>query len=225
LTRIVSGRKGPLAHRRSRAGVKAGVEKKICVRVNEGEKSIKHLFVSVIYMLKRCMAKRTLSRSLLFALLLSGCTLHLQGCTPAPDTRSAEEAAIRELDAQFSAAAARNDLDATVSYYSEDAVLLAPNTPIANNPKAIRESWASILSPNTSVSWEVTKVEVAKSGELGYLYGTYQLSIKDPSGGPTINDTGKILEVWKKQPDGQWKCIVDAYNSDIPLPAPSEPKK
>ena len=34
-----------------------------------------------------------------------------------------------------------------------------------------------------------------------------------------INDTGKILEVWKKQPDGQWKCIVDAYNSDIPLPA------
>ena len=161
------------------------------------------------------MKKKTLSLSILFALLVS------YGCTPtsAPDPRGVEEAAIRKLDEQWSAAAERNDVDATVSYYSEDAVLLAPNTPIANTPKAIRDIWAGLLGPNTSVSWKVTKVEVSKSGELGYLYGTYQLSIKDPNGGPTINDTGKILEVWKKQPDGQWKCIVDAYNSDIPLPA------
>lgn len=34
-----------------------------------------------------------------------------------------------------------------------------------------------------------------------------------------IMDTGKILEVWKKQSDGKWKCIVDTYNSDIPVVA------
>jgi len=39
---------------------------------------------------------------------------------------------------------------------------------------------------------KVSKVEVAKAGELGYLFGTYQLSIKDPKGGPAINDTARF---------------------------------
>lgn len=104
-------------------------------------------------------------------------------------------------------------------------MLLAPNTPIATDKKSIRESWAGLLGPNTSVSWKVTKVEVAKSGELGYLYGAYQLTIKNPMGGAAFNDTGKILEVWKKQADGKWKCIVDTYNSDIPVPPAPEAKK
>jgi len=96
---------------------------------------------------------------------------------------------------------------------------------LLKDQKSIRESWAGLLGPNTAVSWRVSKVEVAKSGEIGYLYGTYQLSIKDPKGGPVINDTGKLLEVWKKQSDGKWKCIVDTYNSDLPVPAIPEGKK
>lgn len=148
-------------------------------------------------------------------------------CAPpaAPDTRAAEEALIRTLDEQWSATAAKNDLDGTVAFYSDDAVLLPPNAPIAKDPKSIRDSWAGLLGPNTSVSWKVSKVEVAKSGEIGYLYGTYQLSIQDPKGGSAIHDAGKLLEVWKKQFDGKWKCIVDTYNSDLPAPAIPEGKK
>jgi uncharacterized protein (TIGR02246 family) len=159
------------------------------------------------------------------SLLVSALWMSSCGPSPAPDTRAAEEAAIRALDEQWSATAAKNDLDGTVSYYADDAVLLAPNAPIATDKKSIRESWGGLLGPNTAVSWKVSKVEVAKSGELGYLYGTYQLSIRDPKGGPAINDTGKILEVWKKHADGKWKCIVDAYNSDVPVPAGPEVKK
>src|SRR5579862_3702446 len=148
-------------------------------------------------------------------------------CAPTvePVDRSAEEAAIRTLDEQWSATAAKNDLEGTVAFYAGDAVLLPPNAPIAKDPKSIRESWAGLLGPNTTVSWKVSKVEVAKSAELGYLYGTYQLSIKDPKGGPTISDTGKLLEIWKKQSDGKWKCIVDTYNSDMPVPPAPEVKK
>jgi ketosteroid isomerase-like protein len=104
-------------------------------------------------------------------------------------------------------------------------VLLPPNASIAANRQSIRESWAGVLGPNTALSWKVTKVEVAKSGELGYLYGTYSLSIQDPKGGPPVRDTGKLLEVWKKQTDGKWKCIVDTYNSDLPVAPGSEAKK
>src|SRR3954452_22784145 len=137
-------------------------------------------------------------------------------CAPsAPsDTSVADAAEIKALDEQWSAAAAKNDLAGTVAFYADDAVLLPPNSPIATDRKSIGESWAGLLGPNTAVSWKVSKAEVAKSGELGYVYGTYSLSIKDLKGGPSVHDTGKLVEIWRKQSDGKWKCIVDTYNSD-----------
>jgi uncharacterized protein (TIGR02246 family) len=136
-----------------------------------------------------------------------------------------DASAIQALDEQWSATAAKNDLDGTVAFYADDAVLLPPNAPIGTDRKSIRESWAGLLGPNTSVSWKVTKAEVAKSGELGYLYGTYALTLQDPKGGPAVHDTGKIVEIWKKQADGKWQCIVDTYNSDLPAAPVTEVKK
>ena len=148
-------------------------------------------------------------------------------CAPsaAGDNRAADARAIQALDEQWSATAARNDLDGTVAFYADDAVLLPPNAPAAKDRQSIRESWAGLLGPHTAVSWKVSKVEVASSGELGYLHGTYALSIQDPKGGPAFRDTGKLVEIWKKQADGKWKCIVDTYNSDLPaVPAPEAKK-
>lgn len=134
-------------------------------------------------------------------------------------------AAIRSSDDKWSAAAGKNDLEGTLSFYADDAVLLPPNAPIAKTRKLIRDSWASLLSPNTAVSWKASEVEVANSGELGYLYGTYKLSIQDPQGKHPLTDTGKVVEIWKKQTDGTWKCIVDTYNSDLPVPTGSPEKQ
>jgi ketosteroid isomerase-like protein len=137
------------------------------------------------------------------------------------DSRAAEEAKLRSVDNQWSATAARNDLEATVAFYANDAVVLPPNAPIATDRKSIRESWAGLLGPHNTVSWKASKAEVAASGELGYLYGTYSLALQDAKGGPPVSDRGKFVEIWKKQADGQWKCIVDTFNSDLPAaPAP-----
>jgi ketosteroid isomerase-like protein len=118
-------------------------------------------------------------------------------CAPSAtgDSRAADASAIQAVDEQRSARAAGNDLEGTVAFYADDAVLLPPNAPIAKDRKSIRESWAGLLGPNTDVSWKVSKVEVAKSGELGYLYGTYSLSIQDPKGGLPVRDTGKLVEI------------------------------
>ena len=133
------------------------------------------------------------------------------------DRRSAEESAIRALDEKWSTTAEKNDVDGVLAFYSDNAVLLAPNVPIATDKKSIRESWAALLAPKTTVTWKVTKVEVSKGLDLGYLYGRYELSTPDPRGGTPIRDSGKIVEVWKKQANGQWKCVVDTYNSDLPI--------
>ena len=135
------------------------------------------------------------------------------------DTRAAEESAIRELDAQWSKTAEAHDLEGTVSYYSEDASLLAPNAPIATGKQAIRAVWTPMLEPDVAVSWQVSKVDVARSGDLAYLIGVYQLTMKGTAG-KSESDRGKLVEVWKKQADGKWKVVADIFNSDLPLPAP-----
>jgi len=160
-------------------------------------------------------------------LVLISCAFAATSCGPSAtnDGGAADAAAIQALDELWSATAAKNDLEGTVAFYADEAVLLPPNAPIASDRKSIRESWAELLGPNTAVAWKVSKVEVAKSGELGYLYGTYSLSIKDPKGGAPVSDAGKLVEIWKKQADGKWKCIVDTYNSDLPAAPAPEVKK
>jgi uncharacterized protein (TIGR02246 family) len=160
-------------------------------------------------------------------LALWGCVAMIfiaSGCgekTP-PDTRGADESAIRALDAQWSKASAARDVDGAVSYYSDDASLLGPNAPIASDKQSIRGVWASLLGADTSLTWQASKVEVSRSGDLAYVQGVYQMTSKDARGKATA-DNGKFVEVWKKQADGKWKTVADIFNSDLPIvqkPAP-----
>lgn len=154
--------------------------------------------------------------AIVFTVLLVAC-----GQQVAVDMRAADESTIRALDAQWSKTALANDVDGAVSYYSDDAILLPPNMPAATEKQAIRAVWTGLLGPGVALSWDVSKVEVARSGDLAYLTGVYQLTMKDAQG-KSISDKGKLLEVWKKQADGKWKTVADTYNSDLPVPAPGK---
>jgi len=132
--------------------------------------------------------------------------------------------AIQALDEQWSATAAGNDLEGTVSFYSDDAVLLPPKRAGRDRSEVDQGFLGEPARPNKAVSRTVSKAEIATSGELGYLYGTYSLSIGGPNGGAPVRDTGKLVEIWKKQADGKWKCIVDTYNFDLAVPAPEVKK-
>jgi ketosteroid isomerase-like protein len=138
----------------------------------------------------------------------------------AADTRP--EQALRDADAQWSKAAGAKDLDKTVSYYSTDAIVMPPNASSATTKDAIRNVWKDMIASASSVSWKATRVEVAKSGDMACVSGTYEVSMNDASGKP-VNDRGKYLEVWEKQADGAWKCGADIWNSDLPV-APAEKK-
>jgi ketosteroid isomerase-like protein len=116
------------------------------------------------------------------------------------------------------------DIDKTVSYYAADAIVMPPNASSATTKEAIRSAWKEMLaSPGAAISWKTTKVEVAKTGDLAYVSGTYQETITDASGKP-VKDRGKYVEIFNKQADGTWKVVVDIWNSDLPAPAPSEKK-
>jgi ketosteroid isomerase-like protein len=150
------------------------------------------------------------------------------GCAPAPtdDTaarkaQAAEEAVILKLDADWMKTAVNKDADGWVAFYADSAVVLPPNEKLLTGKPAMRRAIGDFLGqPGLSLTWQPTKVEVSKSGDLAYLYGAYSSTSKNEKGDP-VTDVGKLVEVWKKQPDGSWKCIVDTWNSDVPLPAPA----
>jgi uncharacterized protein (TIGR02246 family) len=138
---------------------------------------------------------------------------------------AADEQALRDLDAQWSAAAGAKDLDKTVPYYADDAIVMPPNASAATTKEAIRSAWKEMLTtPGAAISWKATKVEVAKAGDLAYVSGTYEETMTDASG-QSVKDHGKYVEIFKKQADGTWKVVADIWNSDLPASAPAAPER
>jgi ketosteroid isomerase-like protein len=137
----------------------------------------------------------------------------------------AVEQLLRDLDAQWAKAAVAKDVEQTIGYYSDDAIVLPPNATSAATKEAIRNVWKDMFaSPGLVISWQPTRVQVGKSGEMAWVRGTYELTMNDASGKP-IDYRGKYLEVWEKQTDGNWKCAADMWNSDVAATAPAPPEK
>ena len=138
---------------------------------------------------------------------------------------AADEQALRDADAQWSKAAEAKDLDKTVSYYADDAIVMPPNASAATTKEAIRSAWKEMLTtPGAAISWKATKVQVAQAGDLAYVSGTYEETMTDASG-QSVKDHGKYVEIFKKQADGTWKVVADIWNSDLPASAPAAPER
>jgi ketosteroid isomerase-like protein len=135
----------------------------------------------------------------------------------AGDTKA--EQAVRNADAEWSKVAGAKDLDKTVSFYADDAIVLPPNRAAVTTTTGTRDLWKGFLDSLTDISWKTTRVEVAKSGDMAFLVGSYELTMKDGT-----KDKGKYCEVWKKQSDGKWKVATDMFSSDLPAAPPAETK-
>ena len=146
-----------------------------------------------------------------FVLLLLCATTMLVAQKPSPNP---DEQAIRKLDKDWSAAAGSKDIDKTLSFYSDDASALPFNAPLASGKDQIRQLWAHLASlPGFALNFAPTKIEVAKSGDLAYDVGTFELKTSDAQGN-TNTQVGKYTVVWKKQRDKQWKAVIDMFNTD-----------
>jgi len=144
------------------------------------------------------------------------------GCTQAPppalpDTRAADEKAIRDGEAQWAKDFAAKDVEKNVAHYADDASLLMPNMAIRNGKDAIRGMFKGMFAdPNFALGFGPTKVEVSKGGDLAYSQGTYTMTTTNPKTKKPVTEKGKYLTVYRKQADGSWKAVEDMTNADAP---------
>jgi len=136
------------------------------------------------------------------------------GCGPrATPLTPADIEANRALSQTFSDHVLARDWEAASQLYADSALLLPPNSTAIQGRTAIRD-YLSAFPPLAALT--VTADEVTGVGDAVYVTGRYYMTLALP-GNPV--DSGKFLDVRRKQADGSWKYVVDMFNTSVPLPA------
>jgi ketosteroid isomerase-like protein len=72
---------------------------------------------------------------------------------------------------------------------------------------------ASLKTPGFKIHWVSEKPVFSPDGKLAYMRGTDELTVPGPNGAPiTLHLRG--ISVWRMDPDGQWRCVVDISNEE-----------
>lgn len=139
--------------------------------------------------------------------------LLVAGCS-SPRFDSAEESKkLLKRDAEWAEVAlAGKDIDQIVSYWSEDAVVIPQGQPAVEGKAAIRAFvTASLQTPGFKIHWRSETVAFSPDGKLAYMRGTNEMTVPGPNGA-LLTLPGRGVTVWRLEPDGQWRCVVDIWN-------------
>jgi ketosteroid isomerase-like protein len=157
-------------------------------------------------------------RSALFGLVLVASACAPAPAPPPPDTRAADEKALCEADAEWSAAAAT--LEGFLSYYTDETAFLPPHALIVNGKEAARQALDPLYKlPAFSVKWKAAKVEVARAGDLGYVHGAFD-AFNDLRGRSRARQVCRRLEE-----AGRRKLEVHRQHVQLHLPMAEPPAK
>lgn len=161
--------------------------------------------------------KSTLPFLALTAALAAGCgapTATQSNAAPAGVVAitAEDKAAIQALSDSFGTAMKAGDWDTLASAYAEDAIMYPPDAPAVTGREAIKKSFSEFPPVKDFVA-EIHEVE--GYGDLAYLRGSAVLTITLPDG-KEAKESGKYIEIYRKQPDGKWLMVRDIYNMDAP---------
>jgi uncharacterized protein (TIGR02246 family) len=133
---------------------------------------------------------------------LALCVFGLAGCQSAQlrPFSDSDRNAIRATIARFDKAVVDRDWSTIASLYAEDAILLPPNGPAVQGRPAI-ERFFSGFPVVTTFRQEV--VETEGDGSLAYARAT--------------SAVGKVITIWRRQPDNSWLVVRGIWNSDAPM--------
>jgi uncharacterized protein (TIGR02246 family) len=131
--------------------------------------------------------------------------------------RPADVQGLKDNEARWNREFVAKDLEKLAAHYADDAVLVAPGMPAISGRDAIRKMLTDMLQdPALSLKFQVSRVEVSSSGDLGFTQGSYQMTMTDPASKQVMHDRGSYVTTYRKQPDGAWKAIADIASSEIP---------
>lgn len=139
----------------------------------------------------------------LLIILLSGCSVE-----------KSEELLLKELleaDQAFSALSLEKGMNhAFITYCAQEAVLLRNDAMPLRGKEAIGTLLGLRSDSGYNLSWEPLHATIAKSGDLGYTFGTFVMEMKESG----EHSRGSYVSIWVKE-DDMWKWILDTGNEGL----------
>lgn len=160
--------------------------------------------------------KRVGVATLALSLTLSSCQSDLANATEDTATK-VELESLRSAALAYQEAASAKNADAVVGMYDETALMIPPNAEIVDEGLEGVEGYqfGFIVTPGVSLDFELIRVEVAESGDIGWTFAIGDITIQREGEEPG-RDIVRDFHTWKKQADGSWKIVVDMWNSGMP---------
>jgi uncharacterized protein (TIGR02246 family) len=124
-----------------------------------------------------------------------------------------DEAAIKELQAQYVASWLARDADAYLSLWDENAIQM-PNGAPARGMDILKAGVPKMFSAVEAKSFHFNPEDLVVTGDWAFARGTFDLD--QVVQGKDMHVEGKSLGVYKRQADGSWKIYWSMTNSNTP---------
>ena len=155
------------------------------------------------------------SRRQIFGLLCSA-ALSLAapiGCNGPKATSSATRADVERTTAAFHEALRTNDAEKLLSFVADDVVMMPPGEAQVRGKVALRAWYAAFLSQYRTSSLTLGDREVFVEQGFAVEIGSFEWGMIPAAGGTPVLDRGNYMQVWRRQPDGQWRFEREIWNS------------
>lgn len=126
-----------------------------------------------------------------------------------------EKDRLLERDAEWARLASEGrDIERMIAYWTDDAVVLPPGLPAVVGKSALRDYVSTSLRiPGFRITWASTDVRFSPDGHLAYMFSRNAVTLNGPDGEP-VTTTGRAVTIWRRDPDGIWRCAVDIWNAE-----------
>jgi ketosteroid isomerase-like protein len=111
---------------------------------------------------------------------------------------SADRVRLLERDAEWAVLASEGrDIEAILSYWTDDAVVFVPGLPPVSGKDALREYVRNSLQiPGFNISWKSTDVQVSADSSLAYMFGQNKVTMNGPDGAPVTSEGRGAVDIW-----------------------------
>ena len=107
------------------------------------------------------------------------------------------------------------NIDKLLTLVTDDVRICAPNKPLAEGPKAMRNLMEKLFKEFDSRKLMVVTEHVEIGGDIAVSFGTFEMNILLPSG-RRLDDMGKWVVTLRRVGE-EWRISGHCFNTDLPI--------